>query len=69
MIDTTCNTCTRPIYSPFHRVDEHGKTLYGCVDACHEPHVMPCTAYSSWYWRKEAKEIRRRWKQWLKERR
>lgn len=67
--EARCNTCTNEAWRPFHRVDEHGKTIMGCVDEFHREHVVPCTAYASWYARPEAKEIRRRMRQWMKDRR
>jgi len=54
----TCNTCTREAHTPFHVVDAQGKTIMGCVDACHADHLVPATAYSRWFNRPEAKRIR-----------
>ena len=69
MSTPTCPTCTNEAHAPFHRVDERGKSILGCVDAFHAEHVYPCTAYAQWYSRPQAKRIRAEWKRWLKERR
>ena len=56
---STCRTCTRPTYSPYHVVGQDGKTIHGCIDPCHEAHLVPCTEYSRWFNRPLAKKFRR----------
>ena len=52
-----CNTCTRPVASPFRRFDSNGKVIEGCVDAAHTGHIYGESL--RWHMRPAAKEIRK----------
>ena len=53
----TCPTCCNPADRPFHRCDDRGRTIHGCVDACHGEYLI-INEYSRWWNRREAKAIR-----------
>ncbi len=54
----TCNTCCRPVHSPYRVYDERGAVVHGCIDACHTGHLVAPSASASWHMRKEAKAWR-----------
>jgi hypothetical protein len=53
-----CNTCTRPVASPYRRYDQAHKIIEGCVDAAHTGHLYGESL--RWHMRPAAKEIRKR---------
>ena len=64
-----CNTCTRPVASPYRRFDHHGKVIEGrfdhhgkviegCVDAAHTGHLYGESL--RWHMRPAAKDIRKK---------
>lgn len=50
-----CNTCTRPVNSPFRRYDK-GKVTEGCIDAAHTGHLYGESL--RWHMRPIAKKMR-----------
>lgn len=59
-----CNTCTRPLASPFRR-SVGGKIVEGCVDDSHTGHIYGESL--RWHMRPAAKEIRKASKERLRE--
>ncbi len=55
---TICNTCCRPVHSPFRSYDQSGNIVHGCIDDCHTGHLVTPSASAHWHNRKEAKAWR-----------
>jgi len=54
-----CNTCNRPVSSPFRSYDpQTGKIVAGCVSAAHDGHLVGISQSNWWHQRKEAKALR-----------
>ncbi len=55
---THCNTCSRPVASPFRRYSQMGgtKITAGCIDAAHTGHLYGDSL--RWHMRPEAKKLR-----------
>lgn len=51
-----CNTCARPVSSPFRRHDKAGKITEGCIDAAHSGHLYGDSL--RWHMRTIAKKMR-----------
>ena len=43
-----CTTCNRPANAPW-KVIEDGKIHFACCDYSHEPYLVPCTSYTTFY--------------------
>lgn len=54
-----CNTCGQPAGAPFRRHDPRGKVLYGCIDAFHNGHLVPCSESSFFHNQKPAQKARK----------
>lgn len=54
-----CTTCNKPAARPFRVYGPEGRVLHGCIDACHEPHLVSGTESSRWHHRPIAKAHRR----------
>lgn len=54
---TMCPTCVRPAACPYRVVNARGKVEAGCVDACHQGHLIGESAY--WHARPEAHALRK----------
>lgn len=57
--NTRCPLCCNPIHAPWYVKDAHGRVVQGCVDASHAPAALAVGAYTEWYHRPVAREIRR----------
>jgi len=44
----TCSTCGKDAYSPYRHISIDGKIIEGCIDKCHDEHLIPTT--NSWQW-------------------
>lgn len=64
---THCNTCTRPVGSPFRRYDQGSghKIVAGCIDAAHDGHLYGNSL--AWHMRPESKKLRAEAKKRLRE--
>ena len=56
MTRATCLTCNRLPAAPYRRIVD-GRTIEGCVDACHTEHVHGTS--TEWHWRQDAIKIRK----------
>lgn len=43
----TCSTCGKQAQNPY-RYSFEGKIIEGCIDKCHDEHLIPTT--NSWNW-------------------
>ncbi len=65
MSEDRCNTCVRPVASPYRRKDASGKIVEGCIDPCHEGHIFGDSL--RWHMRPAAKALRKQTKDRLRE--
>jgi hypothetical protein len=43
-----CPTCTKPLNNPYRRHNSEGKIIEGCIDKCHDKHLIPATNSYNW---------------------
>lgn len=57
----TCPTCTKPLNNPYRRYNSEGQIVEGCIDKCHDRHLIPTTNSYNWVinCRKHNKQLKR----------
>ena len=43
-----CPTCVKPLNNPYRRYNRQGQIIEGCIDKCHDKHLIPTTNSYNW---------------------